>query len=148
MNLRLVRENFSDEWTLGTLTFNGLPFGFTCEDQDRGLVQTDSLEHIKSVKVKGETCIPYGRYRVSRTWSNKYNRYMMQVLDVRGFQGIRIHSGNNDDDTEGCILVGLTRQETAGTIEKSRAAVNWLDEQVQLAEQRGEEVWLEIVKAA
>jgi hypothetical protein len=59
------------------------------------------------VKVQNETAIPAGIYTLAIDWSNRFQRYMPHVLNVPMFDGIRIHSGNRDVNTEGCPLVGL-----------------------------------------
>lgn len=154
MILRLRRDTFADEWTLGVLTVDyeagagPQSFGFTCEDQDRGLNQGDILAEIQRVKIAGETAIPAGRYRVRRTHSPKYGRLMALVEGVPGFRGIRIHAGNDDDDTEGCILPGLSRDVKAGTVAKSKAAADWLDAEIAKVEAAGGVVYLEITRDA
>jgi Family of unknown function (DUF5675) len=70
-------------------------------------------------QVPGTTAIPAGRYRVALTvsdraargslWSPRPDHNLPLLLDVHGFEGIRIHSGNTDRNTEGCILVGRSR---------------------------------------
>lgn len=59
-----------------------------------------------SKKVAGKTAIPCGRYRLLHTDSPKFGRKMWLVDGVPGFQGIRIHTGNTDADSEGCLIVG------------------------------------------
>lgn len=99
MELKLVRETFTDNSTIGRL-YNGDVFlCYTLEDMTRE----------QDIKIPGRTSIPYGRYEVAITFSPKYNRKMPILLDVPNFEGIRIHSGNDDGDTEGCILVGLRK---------------------------------------
>ena len=150
MILRLTRDTFGAEWTLGVLTVDWeagagpQSFGYVCEDQDRGLNQTTHIAEIQRVKIKGETAIPAGRYQVKRTWSPKYKRMMALVCDVPGFQGIRVHAGNDDDDTEGCLLPGLSRDVKAGTVAKSKVAADWLDGEIAKVETAGGEVWIEI----
>ena len=154
MILRLRRDVFGADFTLGVLTVDyeagagAQSFGFVCEDQDRGLNQGDILAEIQRVKVAGETAIPAGRYRVQRTWSPKYQRMMALVCDVPGFKGIRIHAGNDDDDTEGCLLPGLSRDVKAGTVAKSKAAADWLDAEIAKVETAKGEVWIEISRDA
>lgn len=51
------------------------------------------------------SCIPAGKYKVSRRYSSKYGDHL-QVLDVKDRTYILIHSGNYYSDILGCILVG------------------------------------------
>jgi hypothetical protein len=61
---------------------------------------------IRKRKIYAETCIPSGEYIVILSHSPKFKRILPEVLNVKGFEGIRFHSGNTTKDTEGCVLVG------------------------------------------
>jgi hypothetical protein len=99
MDLRLVRKEFTEKSTIGDLLIDDSFFCFTLEDMVRE----------PGVKIPGQTAIPEGRYRVVIDQSNRFRRAMPHILDVPMFEGIRIHSGNTDKDTEGCILLGMTK---------------------------------------
>lgn len=64
-------------------------------------------DKIKELKIKHKISIPEGRYEIKFTYSNRFKVVMPILLNVRGFEGIRIHAGNTVKDTEGCILVGI-----------------------------------------
>ena len=99
MKLKLERYEFGDNYTVGKLLIDGVFFCYTLEDVVRPL---------GAVKVDGATAIPTGTYKVIVDRSTRFKRDMPHVLDVPGFSGIRIHAGNTDKDTEGCILLGMT----------------------------------------
>ena len=106
MRLTLKRIANKKNYCIGRLYINGKYFCDTLEDVDRGLDDSMTEEDINEMKIKGETAIPTGIYTVLLTYSPKYKRVMPLVNNVKGYSGIRIHSGNTHKDTEGCLLVG------------------------------------------
>lgn len=109
MELTLKRIAKKDTYTIGKLYVDGEYFCDTLEDKDRGLTSDMSLKDIKKIKVYGQTAIPSGRYRVTMNMSSRFKKVMPLLLNVPGFDGIRIHSGNTAADTQGCILLGQNK---------------------------------------
>ena len=102
MELKLIRETFTDKSTIGSLFVNGIFFCYTLEDKDRKLESGGVKEYAK-------TAIPRGKYKVINSFSNRFKKYMPELVNVPQFAGIRIHAGNTADHSEGCILVGSTK---------------------------------------
>lgn len=107
LHLLLTRNYRKATYTIGKLYANGTLVCNTMEDVDRRLFQGQPLADILKIKIKGETAIPTGTYRLQVTDSPKFKRPLIEVCDVPGFSGIRIHRGNTAADSEGCILPGL-----------------------------------------
>ena len=124
MNITLNRIAKKPKYTIGKLYINGEYFCDTIEDTDRGLIQTMTDAQVKSKKVYGQTAIPTGTYRVIISYSNKFKRQMPLLLNVPGFLGIRIHSGNTEKDTEGCLIVG--KNKVVGKVIESKDTYNKL----------------------
>jgi hypothetical protein len=94
-------------------------------------------------KIYGKTAIPAGRYKVTITFSQKFQRDMMLVNDVPGFTGIRLHGGRDAEDTLGCPLLGYKRDEELHLSDTLQASHD-LFAVVKIALDRGEEVWLTV----
>lgn len=107
-----------------------------------------SLEDVvrEGPKVIHETAIPAGRYRVTITRSQRFGRMLPLLLDVPGFTGIRIHSGNVAGDSSGCILVGRAKQ--VDRLFESRVAMDALQAQLAGALARQQDVFITIVNAS
>lgn len=144
--IQVHRDVFGRDATLSTLHVDGQSFGFCCEDEDRGLAQKMALAEVKALKVKSETAIPVGIYRVSKTHSPKYGRLMYLVHDVPGFQGIRIHSGNHEGHTAGCLLPGFHRDVEKMSVYRSRDAIARLETLLDDATREGREIRLIITR--
>jgi hypothetical protein len=106
MKLQLKRRFFAPTYTIGTLSIDGVPFCDVIEDVNRDKNHDGDLSDPGEAKVYGKTAIPFGTYKVVITPSARFKRELPLLLDVPEFEGIRIHSGNTNEDTHGCLLVG------------------------------------------
>lgn len=119
MLITVKRLYRGDNSVIGELSIDGIFECFTLEDLER------------PVKIKGETAIPKGTYKVIINQSNRFKRLLPLLLNVPGFEGVRIHSGNTNHNTEGCILVGQSRNKDF--IGQSRKAFEKLFKKMQKA---------------
>ena len=111
MKLTVVRTQFGADATNGLLFIDREFECFTLEDE------------VRDVKVHSETAIPLGEYEIKlRTVGGFHTKYterygaafhkgMLELQDVPNFQYILIHTGNTDQHTAGCLLVGETQQD-------------------------------------
>lgn len=127
MKLSLIRKSRSEDFTLGELFIDGQFFCYTVEDKVRPIGE----------KVFGKTAIPAGSYNVIINMSNHFKKEMPLLLNVPGFEGVRIHSGNTADDSEGCIIIGMVKTENG--VGMSRVAFTKLMDKI-----KGKELTIEI----
>lgn len=140
MKIQLIRKEFTPESTIGELWIDKGFFCYVLEDKDRNLFQWDSILVVKAKKIFGVTAIPYGKYRVTLSYSKRFQRLLPEIHDVKGFEGIRIHRGNTAADSHGCLIVGYKK--AYNTVFESTKAEKNLVELL-----RGEsEIELEITK--
>jgi hypothetical protein len=110
MKLTVVRHQFGTDATNGLLFIDGIFECYTLEDQ------------YQAVKVMHETCIPEGTYDIQfrktggfhAKYSERYKNAhygMLHIQDVPNFTYILIHTGNTDEHTSGCLIVGETQQD-------------------------------------
>ena len=102
MNLKLKRFEYGSNYTIGRLYCDDNYICYVLEDRVREV----EGQAVTEWKVQNETAIPRGTYRVVIDHSDHFNKELPHILDVPGYTGVRIHTGNSDKDTEGCLLVG------------------------------------------
>ena len=152
LNVTLERRYRCNEYTIGRMMVGSIVTSDTLEDKDRGLTSDMSLAAIKLRKIFGKTAIPTGTYRVkltystkfaSRSWAKKYGGLVPEILDVKGFSGVRIHPGNDQYATEGCPLVGENK--VKGKVINSVAKYcELMDNHLMPAHRRNDEIWITV----
>ena len=139
LNIKHIRYDFSDIATESRILVDKEPECYAIEDKDRYLEEG-------GIKVQGQTAIPRGTYKVTITFSNRFQREMPELHDVPGFTGVRIHSGNKSEDTEGCIITGaVNAKESDNFVGSSRLAYKRLMAKIKKAISEGKEVYYQIV---
>ena len=140
MNLELKRDSGESpiHGTFGKLFADGV---YACETLEDPVREIEGAP-VTNWKIKGDTAIPRGKYRLILNNSQRFRRELPLLLSVPGWDGIRIHPGNTAEDTEGCILVG-TKRSNVGVLH-SRDAFNDLFQDIQEALAAGEQVWIEV----
>lgn len=134
----LERLQLDPDVTIGALSIDG---DFECwivEDSVREVAGQPA----SAWKVPGQTAIPRGTYKVTITPSNRFKRDLPLLLNVPGFDGIRIHPGNTSADTEGCLLPGKTRLRKS--VGYSQAAFDALFIKLKSAHGKGEPISIEV----
>ena len=131
MILTLIRDTFTTAETLGKLYID---YVFVCDTLEPPVVP--NARHPKG-------CIPQGWYNVSVTKSPHFGRMLPLLHMVPGFEGIRIHAGNNKDHTEGCILVG-ERSELSPNLYSARKAEETVVKNLLNAQKDHEQIFIDI----
>lgn len=153
MKLLLKRVARKEKYTIGKLYINGALCCDTIEDRDRGLDQSMSEANIRKIKVPKETAIPTGTYEVvmnvvSGTFSKKekYKKLcggkVPRLKYVKGFSGILIHSGVDQNSSAGCIIVGQNKQ--VGKVINSWDTFKKLYARLKAASDKGETITITI----
>lgn len=156
MKITLRRTFKGETYTIGKMYIDGEYICDTIEDKDRGLTQDMASSEISKIKVKHQTAIPTGTYKVTlKVQSPKYSQrsqynfckgYLPRLIDVPGFEGILIHIGNRADDgtgrgdSSGCILVGENK--VKGQVINSTATFKKLYE---ILKNSDDEITIEII---
>jgi len=111
MKLDIVRTQFGKDATNGMLFVDGVFECFTLEDE------------VRDIKVMSETAIPLGEYEIKfrniggfdtkykARYGSTFHKGMLELQDVPNFKYILIHTGNTDQHTAGCLLIGETQQD-------------------------------------
>ncbi len=133
--LAIVRQHSRNSFTPGEMLWDGEHACYTVEDEIREIPGVP----VAQWKVPGKTAIQEGRYRVIIDFSNRFQKPMPHVLDVSGFEGIRLHTGNTAADVEGCAALGRTLTSTG--VGESRLAFDAFFPRLEEALLAGE-VWI------
>lgn len=142
--MQLIRLQDDGSSTIGNLSINGEFECFTLEDT------------FNDPKIYGKTRIPAGKYDIKLRkegsmhgrYSNKFgseHKGMIWLQDVPDYEWVYIHIGNNEEHTDGCILVGKSCDSKTGTIGNSTEAYKDLNSKITDAIDRGEEITIDII---
>lgn len=122
MEIVVKRRYLGENYTIGSLFVNGERYKVdgkvvdTLEDKNRDTNYNGKFDNGEQ-KVYGQTCIPFGKYKIRFDYSPKFSAKpayaefikggrMPHILNVPSFEGILLHGGNTPADTLGCPLVG------------------------------------------
>jgi len=141
LTITLQRRPTDVDTTFGDLVLDGFKC-FTLEDA----IREKPGVKVADWKVHGETAIPEGRYEIVLHDSAKFGADTLMLAFVQGFSYIYIHSGNDDDDTEGCIIVGdrIDQENRKISGGKARGVLNKLKAIVVPAIKSGQRVFIDI----
>lgn len=154
MKILVNRVAKKEKYTIGKLSIDGVYVCDTIEDKDRGLKQDTPIDKIKKDKVYGQTAIPSGVYNVTLdVVSNKFSQKpyfkalcggkLPRLMNVPGFDGVLIHTGNDETDSYGCIIVGYNK--VFGKVIDSKKAFEKLYPILKKASSKGERITIQIV---
>lgn len=111
MNIILQRLVDSGNETFGVILKDGKPMFTTLEPSWKNNQQNVS-------------CIPPGRYKCKKMFSNRFKKELFEIQNVPDRTVVEIHVGNSAIDTHGCILLGMSYSLSSNAIVNSTLAFN------------------------
>lgn len=152
-NVQKPQENRA--YCISHVYINGKYSHDVIEDYDRGLDSSMSLEDIKAIKVYAKTAIPTGTYNVrmdiqSPSFSKKeyyYNLcrgYLPRLMNVKGYDGILMHCGIDENSSAGCLIVGENK--VVGKVINSKAVFERIYPLLKAAVKKGEKITYTITR--
>lgn len=108
MILHVQRATPIGATTPGQLSIDWIYFCETLED----MIRERPGVNVAEWKIKHETAVPAGIYELELVNSPKFGIDTISLINVPGFDDVRIHSGVNMYSTDGCLIVGDTIHQT------------------------------------
>ena len=142
MELLLDRKYLKSNYTIGNLYINGKYYCNILEDTVRDINKNGTFD-CGELKISGHTAIPYGEYEIQVTYSPKFKRRLPLLLNVKHFEGIRIHRGNTQEDSSGCLIPGENSKR--GMVLNSTKYELELTNLIENANKKGEKVIIKII---
>ena len=109
MHLKLIRNTFTKDTTIGDLYIDGKFFCYTLESPDKGLKQNDSSFKIKLTNLFKPSAIPIGVYKVDLNMKVEFGRLLPEIQNVKGYKLVAIKKGSFISHTTGCISIGYKK---------------------------------------
>lgn len=142
MKLTLIRKYKKKDYCIGDLYIGDKFYCNILEDTVRDINKNGTFD-CGEFKINGHTAIPYGKYEIQVTYSPKFKRKLPLLLNVKHYEGIRIHRGNTEKDSSGCLIPGENTKR--GMVLNSTKYELELTNLIESANKRGEKVIIEII---
>tara|TARA_R110002167_G_scaffold149168_1_gene342371 strand:+ start:213 stop:689 length:477 start_codon:yes stop_codon:yes gene_type:complete len=152
MKLKVIRFSSQKDSTSGLL--------FDDSDGKLEFLCYTLEDEYREEKISGETRVPAGTYKIKlrneggfhSRYAKKYGKIhkgMLHVTNVPGFKWILIHTGNTDEHSSGCLLVGDSQENNViikdGFIGKSVNAYKRIYPDIARSLEKKEEVTIEYI---
>lgn len=121
--MRIKRYKTGPDGTLGKLYVNDKDTKLFCYTYE--LPWRSNAHDDPNTPQNEGSCIPAGKYNIIKETQPKRGN-VFRLYDVPGRSGILIHSGNDEKDTIGCILVGFTVDNNKIKVGRSKQALEQL----------------------
>lgn len=141
----VVKDGFNAQnYTISKLYINESFFCHVLEDKNREKNGDGFTNQFGLRKIKGKTAIPGGVYFLEFTMSSRFKKMLPILIDVPWFSGIRIHSGNTELDTDGCLILGNNL--VKGKVLFSRLTCSAFNLIIKKTIKNGEMITIEIIR--
>ena len=143
MDINIVRTPSRKTCTIGML-FIGDSSTKLCYILENIVHEVPGLPIEEWKQPDGRNAIPAGTYEVVWNFSAHFQKEMPELLNVPGFAGVRIHGGNRDTDSEGCLITGSSIGDDGESVVGSAVARDVLYVLIKSKFAAGEKIWLTI----